>query len=143
MKEVNEQISHYKVQFNKKDPAVLLEEAEKRVVLVNNKPVFFYDGEQLVPTLKLLQEQEVLKKIVVDIGAIKFVINGADVMRPGIKEIEAGIKKNEFIVIIDEKNKKPLAVGIALFDTEELEQMNSGKAIKNIHYLGDEIWRIG
>jgi len=110
---------------------------------VNNKPVFFYDGEQLVPTLKLLQEQEVLKKIVVDIGAIKFVINGADVMRPGIKEIEAGIKKNEFIVIIDEKNKKPLAVGIALFDTEELEQMNSGKAIKNIHYLGDEIWRIG
>ena len=84
-----------------------------------------------------------MKEVNEQMGAIPFVTKGADVMRPGIKEIEAGIKKNEFIVIIDEKNKKPLAVGIALFDTEELEQMNSGKAIKNIHYLGDEIWRIG
>ena len=74
-------------------------------------------------------------------GAVKFVVNGADVMRPGIVEIEEGIAKDEFVAVIDKNNKKPLAVGIALFSSEEMKGMNSGKVIKNIHYVGDELWK--
>ena len=33
-----------------------------------------------------------LKKIAVDMGAVKFVVSGADIMRPGIVEIEEGIE---------------------------------------------------
>ena len=74
-------------------------------------------------------------------GAIKFVINGADIMRPGITEIEEGIAKDELVVIIDERNKKPLVVGIALYDSAEMKKITSGKVVKNIHYVGDEIWK--
>ena len=75
-------------------------------------------------------------------GAIRFVVNGADIMRPGIVEIEAGIKKDDFVAVVDKNNQKPLAVGIALFSSEEMKAMSSGKVIKNIHYVGDELWKM-
>ena len=57
-------------------------------------------------------------------------------------EIETGIAKDEFVGVIDKNNKKPLAVGIALFAGNEMQKMTSGKVIKNIHYVGDELWRM-
>ena len=140
-KELNKKLPHYQLNLSKKDQVVLLED-ELKIIIVNKIPSFFYYNDKIVPTLKYLQNNSVLKKITVDMGAIKFVVNGADVMRPGITEIEDGIKENEFIVIIDTDNKKPLAVGIALFNSEEMQTKDSGKVIKNIHYVGDEIWKI-
>ena len=141
-KDLNKDLEAYKVEISKKDQAELVEDKYK-IILVNKKPAFFYyDNDKLVPTLKYLQENDILKKITVDMGAVKFVVNGADIMRPGIVDIEAGIAKDEFIVVIDKNNHKPLAVGIALFGSEEMKGMASGKVIKNIHYVGDELWRM-
>jgi len=141
VKELNKEIEHYGISYHKKDHAVIVEDEKYKLILVNKKPVFFYYQDKIVPTLKLLQEKEVLKTITVDMGAVKFVINGADIMRPGIVEIEDGIKENNFIMIIDVNNKKPLAVGIALLPTEEMRSATGGKVIKNIHFVGDELWR--
>ena len=141
VKELNKEIEHYELSFHKKDQAVIVEDEKYKLILVNKKPVFFYYQDKIVPTLKLLQEKEVLKTITVDMGAVKFVINGADIMRPGIVEIEDGIKENNFIMIIDVNNKKPLAVGIALLNSEEMRSATGGKVIKNIHFVGDELWR--
>ena len=140
-KDLNKELEAYKVEISKKDQAELVEDKFK-IILVNKKPAFFYYQEKIVPTLKYLQENIILKKITVDMGAVKFVVNGADIMRPGIVEIEAGIAKEEFIVVIDKNNHKPLAVGIALFNSEEMKGMASGKVIKNIHYVGDELWKM-
>ena len=140
-KDLNQELEIYKVEISKKDQAELVEDKFK-IILVNKKPAFFYYQEKIVPTLKYLQENIILKKITVDMGAVKFVVNGADIMRPGIIEIEAGIAKEEFIVVIDKNNHKPLAVGIALFSSEEMKGMTSGKVIKNIHYVGDELWKM-
>ncbi len=128
----------YSFEASKKDKVECIDE---KIILVNNKPSFFYYEKRLTPTLKLLQEKELLKKIVVDMGAVKFLVGGADLMRPGIKEIDPAIKKKDFVVIVDMNNKKPLIVGVALFDAEEMQNMNSGKVVKNIHYVGDAIWR--
>ena len=95
-----------------------------------------------MPTLKLLQTHPgLLKKIVVDMGAVKFMVSGADVIRPGIKEIPETLEKEDFVVIVDQNNKKPLAVGVAQLNFEEMQKVTSGKVIKNIHYVGDEIWK--
>ena len=141
VKELNKRIEHFEVSYHKKDQVVLLEDDKYKLILVNKKPEFFYYQDKVVPTLKLLQKKEVLKTITVDMGAVKFVINGADIMRPGIVDIEDGINENDFIVIVDVNNQKPLAVGIALLDSEEMRSATSGKVIKNIHYVGDELWK--
>jgi PUA-domain protein len=139
-KEVNRLISG--IEISKKDNVVLIEDENYKIIRVNKEPYFFYYEDKLLPTLKLLQTNDLLKKITVDMGAIKFVVNGADVMRPGITKIQEGIEKGEAIVIVDENNQKPLSVGIALLSAEEMEAASSGKVIKNIHYVGDEIWEL-
>jgi len=88
-----------------------------------------------------LQEKNLLKKSVVDMGAVRFLSGGADLMRPGVKEIDALIQKEEFVVVVDVNNHKPLIVGIALFSGEDMQKMVSGKVVKNIHSVGDAIWK--
>jgi PUA-domain protein len=115
-------------------------EREDTLLLINNVPMFFFHEEKIYPTLKSLLKNNFLKKITVDMGAIRFVASGADIMRPGIVKFDEAIKKEDPVSIIDATHSKPLAVGIALFSSEELAVMTSGKVIKNIHFVGDKIW---
>ncbi|MBT3297604.1 DUF1947 domain-containing protein [archaeon] len=144
-KDLNKELEYFgfNIEYSKKDKIESLESKDKELkgFAVNDQLSFFYSENKLIPNLKILQDQpNLLKQITIDMGAIKFIINGADIMRPGIVEIEEGINKDSFIVIVDVNNKKPLAVGIALFSSEEMKDMDSGKVIKNIHYVGDDVW---
>ena len=143
IKELNEQLKQkYNLEFfEKKDNVVLFEDGFKSV-LKNNVPVFFWHENNWLPTLKSLLHNNFLKKITIDMGAVKFVASGADVMRPGIVEIDSTIIKDEVIAVIDSTHKKPLAVGLALFSGKEMQEMKQGKVIKNLHYVGDEVWKI-
>ena len=75
-------------------------------------------------------------------GAVGFVTKGADIMAPGIIDADVNIQENDHVWICDEKHRKPLAVGIALMTGEEMKSKNTGKAIKNIHYVGDKLWNL-
>ncbi len=118
-------------------------EDEVTLILLEGKPVLFeYEGKWL-PSLHVLQEKQLLKKITVDMGAIKFVSSGADIMRPGITKIDDGLKAGDAAVVVDETHGKALAVGIVLLSSEELRAADKGKVVKNIHYVGDIIWNFG
>lgn len=137
-KELNEMLKEYSYEVSKKDTVELIDD---KIILVNKKPCFFYYEKRLVPTLHTLQEKELLKKIVVDMGAVRFLVGGADLMRPGVKKIDPKIKKEDFVVVVDMNNTKPLIIGIALFDAGDMETLASGKVVKNIHYVGDSLWK--
>ena len=121
--------------FSKKDKVELWED---KFIAGNNTPLFVYVPE-LIPTLQSLLKRNFLKAITIDMPAVKYIVNGADVMRPGIVSFDE-FMKNEIISIIDEKNKKPLAVGKALYSSEEMKAMEKGKVVKNLHWIGDEVW---
>ena len=125
--------------IDKKQKSELIDE---NIVVVNDEQSFFYYEDKLVPTLKLIMKKDFLKKVVVDMPAVPFMVKGADVMRPGIKHLEE-FEKADFVAIVDETHKKPLAVGLALFSSEEIEEMGKGKVIKNLHWVGDHIWSSG
>ena len=112
-----------------------------RVLLLNDTILFFeYDG-LIVPTIHALLSGNVsLPKITVDMGAVKYVVNGADIMRPGITKIDEGIQVGSVVVIVDERHGKPLAIGISQFNTEAMRDFESGKMIKSIHYVNDALW---
>jgi PUA-domain protein len=138
-KDINEELIYYHLGLNKKDCVEIVENGMK-VLLINKQPAFFYYKNKPVPTLHYLQKHPLLKSITVDMGAVKFVVNGADIMRPGITHIAANIRENDFVMIIDENNRKPLAVGVSLLNSEDLQRASSGKHVKNIHYVGDDLW---
>jgi PUA domain protein len=103
-------------------------------------------GEYLVPTLFLIHKSAKGKslppypKVVVDAGAVKPIINGADVMRPGIKEFLGDFGKDDVVFVTDEKGRV-IAVAVALYSRQEMEQMQKGKVLINLHHLGDKIWQ--
>lgn len=125
--------------FHKKDSLVLMD-VDGRQVVFRDGPLFFYEGERLVPTLRLLLDDLILPVVVVDMGAVRFVTNGADVMRPGITSVDDGIDRGDFVVVVDETYGKPLAVCESLLCSEDLRAADSGKVLRNVHYVGDKLW---
>jgi len=121
---------------------------KKRVELEDDIKVYadgvlsFIKKEVLIPALPLLQKNNFLKTVTVDMGAVKFVCSGADIMRPGIVAFDADIQKDEIIVIVDTAHKKPLAVGRMLVSGAEAAALQKGKIIQNLHYVGDEWWKV-
>jgi PUA domain protein len=73
-------------------------------------------------------------------GAVKFVTNGADVMAPGIVDAYSGIVEGDQVWVCDERNRKPLAVGIAVMSGEQMVEGDEGVAVKLVHYVGDVVW---
>jgi len=128
--------------FDKKDQLVIKDFEHALFILKDKQPMFFYKEGKPIPTLKSLLTNQFLKTATVDMGAVKFVSSGADVMRPGIKELDHTINKGDIIAIVDEKHKKPLCVAEALFSGEEIFQMKTGRVFKNVHHVGDVIWKI-
>jgi PUA domain protein len=128
--------------FSKKDRVVLVEENNLKYLTKDNVPVFFFDGGRLVPTLKFVLQNPVGKIVVVDMGAVKFVASGADVMRPGIVEFDPSIEQEDVVVVVDQTHKKPLCVAKALMSSNEMSESKTGKALKSLHHVGDAVWNI-
>ncbi|AEH07131.1 RNA-binding protein [Methanothermococcus okinawensis] len=112
------------------------------MILLNNEPIAFKLNDKIYPTLKTLLTHELNKgKVVVDMGAVRFLAKGADVMAPGIVDADENIKKGDVVFVVDETHGRPLCVGEALMDGKEMKESNKGRAIKTIHYIGDDIWK--
>ncbi|MDH5634476.1 MAG: RNA-binding protein, partial [Candidatus Bathyarchaeota archaeon] len=71
-----------------------------------------------------------------------YVCNGADVMAPGIVGFEGDFGKDDFVVIVDERHRKPIAMTVAFFNSEEAKKLERGKVLKNVHYVGDNVWNL-
>ena len=122
---------------------VILTEEGDTLYAINNELKLWKSTEGYLPVLTLLLNNRVdLKTVIVDMGAVRFVtINKADIMRPGITEIDLSIKKGDIVQIVDETHKKPLAIGKALFNAKEMKAKTSGKVIINLHTIKDSVWK--
>ena len=111
--------------------------------LVDKKPLLMKTEEWAFPTIRGAIERPFPERtIVVDMGAIPFVIKGADVMRPGIVSVTPDIRKGSPAIVVDERHKKALAVVIALLDGPAICGETKGKMAKTIHYVGDALWTL-
>jgi len=99
-----------------------------------------------VPVLSvrgLLKWPATKRWVTVDMGAVPYVYNGADVMAPGIVEADPAIAVGDLVWVRDEKNRRPLAVGAALMTGAEMAAAEKGKSVKAVHHVGDEYWTHG
>ncbi len=113
---------------------------EEMVYFADNLPLILRRKISLLPSLKFDKCVQSLPRVIVDMGAVAHVANGADIMRPGIRDIPSNFSKGDLLVILDEKYGKPLALGLAEAESTEMKSMSKGKVIKNVHFVGDELW---
>ena len=111
-----------------------------KLILVNCKPLLFKVEDNVLPTLFFKEVVMHAPIVVVDMGAIPFVCNGADVMAPGIVRIEGEFIKGDIVLVVDEKHRKPLALGEILYDAEGAKNVKRGVVVKNVHFVSDKIW---
>ena len=111
-------------------------------IITGNKLKILKIGEDYLP---FLSETEILEKfpnVEVDMGAVKFMCKGANLMRPGIKKFTE-FEKDKLVCIVEETHHKFLAVGKSVVSSSELENMEKGEVIQNLHYISDKFWETG
>lgn len=128
--------------FGAKPSIEIVEVQTIRIFIVNGKPLLVKSGDELFPTLVFDKLFPLLPKVVVDMGAIPHICNGADVMAPGVVRIQGEFDEKDFLLITDERHDKPLAIGVALFNSQATNSLRQGKIVKTIHYVGDHLWGI-
>jgi len=119
-----------------------------RRALLLDRGKLYLDGLMIIRNERgvfpFLGDPELLKsfpRVVVDMGAIRSIINGAKVMRPGIREMARGLAKGAIVIVSDEKFGKAISVGTLMDDSDSLLARESGAAIYNEHYIGDRYWK--
>jgi len=144
IKEIKQELGEYGSLINNKSSVEVLETNEYNYILVNSEPYIIMIDDKPYPTLKAILANEDLenKTVVVDMGAVRFVTNGADIMSPGIVEADDDIVPGDVVVIVDVNNHKPLAIGESLISGPEMVESSKGKAIKSLHFVGDDIWNL-
>lgn len=107
------------------------------VIAVDNEPLILeYKDRYYFTVYGIMKLRPKDGWVVVDEGAMPYIMRGADVMKPGIVDFDEKIKAGDFVYV---ESKIPIAVGIALVDGVEMKE-GRGKAVKNIHHLKDKIW---
>jgi len=118
------------------------------ILIVNSKPFLIKIDDRWIPHLKYLYENtsflDSIPVVVVDKGAVKPLLNGADVMIPGIRSIRKSFKINDPVVVVDEDYLKPIVSGLALVDSDLIVSgvVKKGRAISNLHRVGDKYWKL-
>lgn len=143
VKEIKNELKEYSSIIPDKANVEMLETDHNLFILINDQPYIILINNKPFPTLKAAIDNNIHgKQVVVDMGAVKFMANGADVMSPGIVATDENIDKDDIVIIVDENHQRPLAIGISLIIGSEMVKNDKGKAVKTIHFIGDDIWNL-
>uniref|UniRef100_A0AC35TKL8 PUA domain-containing protein n=1 Tax=Rhabditophanes sp. KR3021 TaxID=114890 RepID=A0AC35TKL8_9BILA len=82
----------------------------------------------------------------VDKGAIKHVLNGSNIMCPGLTspgaKMTEGVPKDAIVAIMAEGKVHALAVGSMKMSTEDVLKINKDIGVDTIHYINDGVYRL-
>lgn len=119
---------------------VVLVDEDVEIVLVDGDPAAFLVDGEFAPTVRGANDYPPEKRIVtVDAGAVSFVGDGANVMRPGIVDAGSEIEAGDLVTVREETHGKTLAIGRAAVDGSEMVG-ESGMVVESIHHVGDDLY---
>lgn len=94
------------------------------------------------PYLPFLSEDALLGRfpaVTVDMGAVRFVCKGANVMRPGITAM-GDFERGRIVCVREESRNKCLAVGTSSMSSAEAAAAQRGQVVATLHYISDRHW---
>lgn len=112
------------------------------IMIIGSIPAFFYiDDEGPYPLLLMLNTiKPKIPYVVVNEGAIRPIMRGADVMVPGIIELSE-FKRNDIVGVMEPSKKAFIAVTKALMSSDEIRERSKGCALRTLHYANDKLWK--
>jgi PUA domain protein len=110
------------------------------IYLINGRPSLVKAEGNVFPTLVFNEFLASSPKVVINMGAVPHVCNGANIMAPGIVRYEGEFREGDFVLVVDEKHGKPIAVGEVIYDADTAKNVTHGVVVRNVHFVGDRIW---
>jgi len=147
-------IEPYLVDILPKDSAVFIAtctEPRVQFAVVNKQVLFFAEGNKIsgpwMPSLRLLHQYPfLLPKVQVDLGAIPFVMKGANVACPGLTstggKLDEDFVEGTVVAIMAQDKEHCLGIGLALMSRDEVRSQNEGHAFRNLTTLNDGLWNL-
>lgn len=114
-------------------------DGNRRLLVGNNLVAIQLAPDLIIPHLTQHELLNHFASVQVDMNAVKFVCNGANIMRPGITDFTT-FKESEIVLVKDQTHKKELAVCISLVDDVNGRKMEKGVVLNNVHHIGDVYW---
>lgn len=111
-----------------------------RFLVINGRYTFVDKDGSMIPAVGSQPTLALLPSAYVDDGAIKYILKGADVMRPGIVRYDPWGPKEVLVAVRDAAKERGLAVGRATVSSDEMAALTKGVSIKSLHHAGDKIW---
>jgi len=128
--------------FGGKVAVEVVEESNVKVYMVGGEARLVEVHGRVVPALTFRKVVDALPRVVVDMGAIPHITNGADVMAPGVVRVDGDFKPESLVAVVDERHGKAVAIGSALLSSGDMAKAERGRVVKNLHYVGDRAWKL-
>ncbi|MEM3852057.1 MAG: PUA domain-containing protein [Methanomassiliicoccales archaeon] len=116
---------------------------EQSIFLLDNDIVAIeFKGGPFLYIAGILRYGATRRFVTVDMGAVPFVTNGADIMGPGIVDGDHAVREGETVWIRDVKYGKPLAIGSAIVNGDMFGTKKAGKFVLSHFHIGDRLWKL-
>jgi PUA domain protein len=87
----------------------------------------------------------ILPSVQVDQGAIKFILNGSDIMCPGLTSkggiLPDALTPGTVIQIRCENKNHAIAIGVLTMSSDDIRKKNKGVCIEMLHTLNDGLYK--
>ena len=97
------------------------------------------------PGAHLPTDPDMMPRLRVDKGAIKFVFAGANIMCPGLTSkgatLHDEVGEDTPVAIYAEGKTHALAVGLTKMSTADMRSINKGHGVETLHCLNDGLWK--
>lgn len=140
IKTINKQLIDFELNI-KKEYKISKYKNKYFIISDDDYPMFFSINGIYYPTIKFLKKETFKYKVVIlDFGAYKPILRGADIMAGGIfknKDLCDDFKSGDVVII--KINDEIIGVGLAIIDKKDIYKDNIGKVIDVYHYLNDSL----
>lgn len=121
---------------------ILEPDEESRFVIIDGRFTFVSGeaGSGYLPFVGSSQAVGLFPSVTIDEGAVKYIIKGADVMRPGISKYDDWGETGILVVVREDKKGRAAAVGRTAVRSSEMAELKKGNCVKNLHHVGDKFW---
>jgi PUA domain protein len=125
---------------------ILEPDDETKFVIIDGRFTFISKGGApsggsiYIPYVGSAEAVGLFPSVSIDEVAVKYIIKGADVMRPGISKYDDWGEAGKLVVVREDKKGRAAAVGKTVVSSAEMAELKKGNCIRNLHHAGDRFW---
>ncbi len=113
---------------------------QTKFVIIDGRYTFVSVEGGYLPFVGSSEAAGLFPSVTIDEGALKYIVKGADVMRPGIIKYDDWGEAGKLVVVREGKKGRAAAVGRTAVASSEMADLKKGNCVKSLHHAGDRFW---